>query len=160
MALKRLQKVTTTPLELIMQKELVELQKNPVESVDVSPVNDDLFAWQGSLVGPASSPYKGGKFKITMNFEPEYPFKPPNIKFGTKVYHPNVDDDGSICVGLLKSESWKPATKLSQVLRALYNLLEEPNPDDALQASIAEVYNKDRPRFEKTAAEVCNVAEL
>lgn len=56
-------------------------------------------------------------------------------------------------MGLLKSEAWKPSTKIEQILRALVQLLQEPNPDDALVASIAEVYNQDRAAFNKTAQE-------
>ncbi|RKO85105.1 putative ubiquitin-conjugating enzyme E2-16 kDa, partial [Blyttiomyces helicus] len=73
------------------------------------------------------------------------------VKFVTKIYHPNIDEDGSICIGLLKTDEWKPATKLTHVLTALSQLLETPNPDDALQASIAEVYKTDRAKFTKTA---------
>ncbi|KAK4048702.1 hypothetical protein OIO90_005695 [Microbotryomycetes sp. JL221] len=60
-------------------------------------------------------------------------------------------DDGAICIGLLKAEAWKPSTKIDQVLRALVQLLEEPNPDDALVASIAEVFTNDRAKFDQNA---------
>ncbi|KAI9323610.1 ubiquitin-conjugating enzyme/RWD-like protein [Dichotomocladium elegans] len=101
----------------------------------------------------ADSPYKGGAFKMDISFSPDYPFKPPTMKFITKVYHPNIDDDGSICVDLLKADVWKPATRVAQVLQAIAILLENPNPDDALVGSIAEVYNTNRAKYNKTAKE-------
>ncbi|SCV69066.1 BQ2448_2086 [Microbotryum intermedium] len=112
----------------------------------------------GTITGPPDSAYKGGNFKIDITFPIEYPFKSPNIKFAsssrtTRIYHPNVTDDGALCVGVLKAEAWKPSTKIDQVLRALVQLLQEPNPDDALVAAIAEQYNKERLAFNKTAQE-------
>ncbi|CAO3674579.1 unnamed protein product [Umbelopsis ramanniana] len=134
-----------------IQKELSELNKSPQPGISASPIDEDMFHWQGSIAGPANSAYKGGVFKLDIVFSADYPFKPPVVKFITKVYHPNIDDDGSICVSLLKNDVWKPATKLHQVLGSIADLLENPNPEDALVASIGEVYTTNRTKFNKTA---------
>lgn len=44
-----------------------------------------------------------------------YPFVPPVCHFLTKIYHPNIDEFGYICVNILKDE-WKPSNTLSQVV--------------------------------------------
>jgi ubiquitin-conjugating enzyme E2 D/E len=81
----------------------------------------------------------------------DYPFKPPVVKFLTRIYHPNVSNDslGGICLGLLKPDVWKPSTKIRAVLEALRNLLIEPQPDDPLEDRIAEEYRNDRANWEK-----------
>ncbi|SCZ97728.1 BZ3500_MvSof-1268-A1-R1_Chr4-3g07410 [Microbotryum saponariae] len=168
-------------------KEYAELQADWPPYVVAQPDESNLLHWTGTITGPPDSAYKGGKFKIDITFPIEYPFKSPNVSLklitrlfseqATRIYHPNVTDDGALCVGVLKAEAWKPSTKIDQVLRALVQLLQEPNADDALVATIAEVsrslllgerqahttalatsfcsqqYTKDRPAFNKTAQE-------
>ncbi|GAA6063442.1 hypothetical protein JCM10212_005615 [Sporobolomyces blumeae] len=136
-----------------LAKEYAELQAESIPFVKADPDETNLRHWTGTISGPTDSAYQGGKFGIDLTFPVEYPFKSPTVKFTTRIYHPNVTDDGAICMGLLKAEAWKPSTKIEQILRALVQLLQEPNPDDALVASIAEVYNADRSAFNKTAQE-------
>ncbi|GJN88397.1 hypothetical protein Rhopal_001363-T1 [Rhodotorula paludigena] len=133
-------------------KEYAELQADYPPHVVAAPDENNFLHWTGTITGPPDSAYQGGKFGIDLTFPSEYPFKSPTVKFTTRIYHPNVTDDGAICIGLLKSEAWKPSTKIDHILRALVQLLQEPNPDDALVASIAEVYNQDRATFNKTYA--------
>lgn len=59
-------------------------------------------------------PYNKGAFRIEINFPAEYPFKPPKINFKTKIYHPNIDEKGQVCLPIISPENWKPATKTDQ----------------------------------------------
>lgn len=98
---------------------------------------------------------QGGHFKIEINLPKDYPFKPPVFTFKTKIYHPNVSNDGkgAICLAILRPESWKPPNRLKEVLGQIHQLLREPNPDDAVEASIAGEYKNDRKSYAKTAQE-------
>ncbi|KAI3657038.1 hypothetical protein MP638_003256 [Amoeboaphelidium occidentale] len=134
-------------------KELQVFTTNPPVGISAGPNGDNVLEWQATIMGPADTPFKGGVFALNLSFKGDYPFKPPVVKFTTKIYHPNVNDDGSICLGLIKSDAWKPATRVVDVLNEIVELLKSPNPDDPLKADIAEQYVKDKAAFEKTAAE-------
>jgi ubiquitin-protein ligase len=103
--------------------------------------------------GMSTNAAQGGHFKLEINFPNEYPFKPPVVNFRTKIYHPNVsnDDKGSMCLGLLRPDEWKPPNKVVAVLRLIQTLLIEPNADDAIEPSIANEYRENRKEFEKNA---------
>jgi len=109
--------------------------------------------WTVTLQGPSNTPYADGTYGLLVNLPTNYPFKPPTVRFITRIYHPNVTNDslGNICLALLKPENWKPATKVSAVLEAVRQLLVEPQPDDPLETRIADEYRQDRKAFEKTA---------
>lgn len=83
----------------------------------------------------------------------EYPFKPPTLSFRTKIYHPNVtnDDRGAMCLGMLRAEEWKPPNKIADVLKLVRAVLSAPQPDDAVEAGIADQFKNDRKGFDKTA---------
>jgi len=137
-------------------KELADLTTSPLPGVDVSLVNESsLYQWKVQMKGPEDSPYEAGIFTIDLVLPTQYPFKPPTLSFRTKVYHPNItnDDKGSMCLGMLKSDEWKPSSKISAVLEFARQLLKEPMPDDAIEGRIAEQYKNDPRSFEKEARE-------
>ena len=89
---------------------------------------------------------------LQLTFPNEYPFKPPKVKFLTKVYHCNVNDKGGICLDLLK-DNWSPAIKISQLLLSIQSLLTDPNVDDPLVPDIAKLYRENRKLHDKKARE-------
>jgi len=102
---------------------------------------------------PENAPYNKGAFLVDINFPAEYPFKPPKINFRTKIYHPNVDEKGQVCLPIIQADNWKPATKTEQVIQSLLDLISEPEPDHPLRADLAEEFTKDKKKFLKNAEE-------
>lgn len=119
---------------------------------NVSCDETNLLVWAAILI-PESAPYSKGAFKIEVTFPAEYPFKPPKIVFKTRIYHPNVDEKGQVCLPIISAENWKPATRTDQVLEALIRLIQEPEPEHPLRADLAEELCKDRKKFFKNAEE-------
>jgi len=133
-----------------IQKELKDLGEDPPSNCSAGPIGDDLFKWQGTLLGPKDSPYEGGCFFLQIDFPSDYPFKPPKIKFLTKIYHPNINSNGGICLDILKDQ-WSPALTTSKVLLSICSLLTDPNPDDPLVPDIANLFKTDREKFNANA---------
>eukprot|EP01094_Clydonella_sp_ATCC50884_P006463 TRINITY_DN1567_c0_g2_i2.p1 TRINITY_DN1567_c0_g2~~TRINITY_DN1567_c0_g2_i2.p1 ORF type:complete len:243 (-),score=26.79 TRINITY_DN1567_c0_g2_i2:39-767(-) len=136
-----------------INKELQDLGKDPPASCSAGPIGDDLFHWSATIMGPSDSPYAGGVFFLNIHFPTDYPFKPPKLNFTTRIYHPNINSNGSICLDILRDQ-WSPALTISKVLLSICSLLTDPNPDDPLVPEIAHLYKTDRTRYESTAREV------
>ena len=113
-------------------------------------IEDNIFNWESIIIGPEKTPYENGVFKLSINFSDSYPFKPPKVKFLTKIYHPNINKYGSICLDIL-NKNWSPALTISKLLLSISSLLSDPNPDDPLDVKAAELYLSNREEFNKTA---------
>ncbi|KAK9670643.1 hypothetical protein RND81_13G215000 [Saponaria officinalis] len=131
-------------------KELQDIKSDPPVSCSAGPISENLYHWQATINGPSDSPYAGGVFLLNIHFPSDYPFKPPKVAFRTKVFHPNINNNGNICLDILR-EQWSPALTISKVLLSICSLLNDPNPDDPLVPDIAHMYKKDRAKYEATA---------
>lgn len=86
-------------------------------------------------IHPDEGFYKGGVFKFTFSISNNYPHEPPKVLCIQKIYHPNIDLEGNICLNILR-EDWKPVLSLQAVLVGLQYLFLEPNADDPLNKGI------------------------
>lgn len=136
-----------------IQRELIDIQNDPPANCSAGPENPaDLFRWEGAIFGPSDSPYAGGMFKLRIIFPTDYPFKCPTVTFVTKIYHPNINSAGIICLDILKNQ-WSPALTISKVLLSICSLLCDPNPNDPLVPEIAHLYKSNKEEYERTARE-------
>lgn len=135
-----------------LQKELADITQEPPANCSAGMVGDDIHHWTASIIGPQDSPYSGGIFFLDIVFPLEYPYKPPKVKFITRIYHPNISADGYICLDILKDQ-WSAALKVDKVLLSICSLLDDPNPDDPLVSDIAKEYKNNREKYNSTAKE-------
>jgi ubiquitin-conjugating enzyme E2 D/E len=132
-------------------KEMKDMEASPMDNCTAGPINtENLYVWRGTIVGPMKSPYEGGLFQLEITFPVEYPFKPPKVQFLTKVYHPNINSSGGICLDILK-DAWVPSLTIGKVLLSISSLLTDPNPKDPLVPEIAELYVRNRVEFDRVA---------
>ena len=135
-----------------LQKELDDIKKNDIPNLSAGPINDNLFEWDAVILGPVSTPYEGGVFNLNISIPSNYPFKPPIVIFKTKIYHPNINSSGSICLDILKNQ-WSPALTISKILLSICSLLSDPNPNDPLVPDIAYILKNNPEAYYQTAKE-------
>jgi ubiquitin-conjugating enzyme E2 D len=132
-----------------IEHELKLITEDPPLNCSAGPVNkDNLFLWNGTILGPTESPYSGGIFKLEIKFTEDYPFKPPKLRFITKILHPNINSYGSICIDIL-NKNWSPILNISKVLLSICSLLNDPNTNDPLNSNIAKIYDEDIEKYNK-----------
>ena len=135
-----------------IQKELGQIAKGAPAGIEAGPIDgDNMLAWQATIKGDAGTIWEGGTFKMKVDFPPDYPFKPPKVAFETKMYHPNIDDNGAICLPMLKE--WSPACTIIKVMEQIKTLLLAPATDTPLKAEIATQFNNDLPAYEAKVRE-------
>ncbi|XP_065864831.1 ubiquitin-conjugating enzyme E2 4-like [Euphorbia lathyris] len=109
-----------------IQRELKKANDNPPSHCSYGATqNDDTFRWQGIIMGPSASPYEGGVFFLSIQFPLHYPYEPPKIKFLTKVFHPNIGEDGNVHIDIL-GKAWSPALGIEKLLLSICSILSDP----------------------------------
>ncbi|GAA5975390.1 hypothetical protein JCM10908_005147 [Rhodotorula pacifica] len=127
-----------------VQKDLTELDL-PSTMKTHFPNAEDLLNFE-LTIQPDEGMYKGGSFKFTFAINNNYPHEPPKVKCVPKVYHPNLDLEGNVCLNILR-EDWKPVLNLNAVMVGLQYLFLEPNADDPLNKDAANDLRQNRERF-------------
>ena len=131
----------TSMAEARLRKEMAELdlpQHATLETTDewhTMKITIDLSASENSH-------WFGGKYEFKCVVNEEYPIKPPRIDCMTPVWHPNIDENGAVCLNILKEVTvggdWRPNLDVNACILGLIFLFIEPNPNDPLNQKAAE----------------------
>jgi ubiquitin-conjugating enzyme E2 D len=134
-----------------LNKELVEINRSQPSYCSAAPC-EDMYTWQATITGPSDTPYAGGVFYLNIHIHEDYPYKPPIIKFTSKIYHCNINLNGSISLDILQDQ-WSPALTISKLLISITSLLSDPNPYDPMVPEIARMYKEDKVKHDRVAKE-------
>ena len=132
-----------------LNSELKQIYKDPNYFYSVLPDEDDFFKWNFIMIGPPETFYEGGSFKGFIKFPHDYPNKPPTVEFFSKMHHPNIYNNGVVCISILHegvdqynyehvNERWNPSHNVDSILMSVLSMLGFPNFDSPanLDASV------------------------
>jgi len=133
-------------------KETYRLKTEKIDGIVADVEESNARYFKVIIDGPAESPYEGGRYHLELFLPDEYPMSAPKVRLLTKIYHPNIDKLGRICLDILK-EKWSPALQIRTVLLSIQALLSKPNPEDPLANDVAEHWKRDEKDAIKKAQE-------
>uniref|UniRef100_A0A1A8I2X1 E2 ubiquitin-conjugating enzyme n=4 Tax=Nothobranchius TaxID=28779 RepID=A0A1A8I2X1_NOTKU len=135
--------------------EMKSLQDEPVEGFKITLVDEsDMYNWEVAIFGPPNTHYEGGYFKARIKFPVDYPYSPPAFRFLTKMWHPNIYENGDVCIsilhppvddpqsGELPSERWNPTQNVRTILLSVISLLNEPNTFSPANVDASVMYRR------------------
>ena len=120
--------------QLQFKRELPELSVIP--QCKLNQNKDDIMNFNATYVPEKDSYWYGGKYEFTISVPDTYPFNPPKVLCNTRIYHPNIDLKGNVCLNILRDD-WKPTLNVSTVIAGIYFLFTDPNPNDPLNHEAA-----------------------
>ncbi|KAH0476425.1 MAG: hypothetical protein KVP17_001329 [Porospora cf. gigantea B] len=133
-------------------KETESLLKDPPPYIAAVPAADNPRYFTIDMLGPEGTPYERGNYKLELFLPEHYPMESPKIRFLTRIYHPNIDKLGRICLDILK-DKWSPALQIRTVLLSVQALLSSPEPDDPLDQAVAKHFKSNKAGAEAKARE-------
>lgn len=151
----------------VLSSELSKLSKHPVPGFVVEPSCDDLFCWNVGIFGPPNTIYEGAYFRAKLTFPKSYPMEPPVFAFLSEMWHPNIFEDGKVCISILHPpgedamsgemacERWSPAQNVETILMSTVSMLNDPNINSPANVAASVMFRDSRPEYEaRVAAQV------
>lgn len=148
----------------LLARQLKQMQndKDGIPGISCGLVDDDVFHWEVTLmINDDCKFYGGGIFRARLIFGPEYPHLPPKMKFETPIFHPNIYQNGEVCISILHppeddkygyesaSERWSPVQTPETILLSVISMLSSPNDESAANIDAATMWRDDPKEFKK-----------
>lgn len=138
-----------SPARLRLQKDLQSLETPPTVLLNVIRGPKDVTKGAPLLtlvVSPDEGFYKGGHFQFELQFNDNYPMEPPRVLCLNKIFHPNIDLDGRICLNVLRQD-WTPALDVQSIVIGILFLFLEVTGVDPLNKEAAQALMEDNEKF-------------
>lgn len=136
----------STPAKRRLLKDLRDLKNTKNRMVFASPLEDDILTWCAIVIGPKDTPFEDATFSMSLSFEETYPTTPPNVKFISQVYHPNIYTNGDICLDILTNR-WSPNYNVTTVLMSVQSMFNDPNVKSPANLEAANVFENDKKTY-------------
>ena len=136
---------------IFVKKQMPEVEsglKYSIPQARLIKQNDSTMNFDVEYTPDNSSFWFGGKYTFSFQFSDEYPDTPPKVLCKTKIYHPNIDYNGNVCLNILKKD-WVPTLTLIDCILGVYQLFIEPNPNDPLNHDAAKVMRDNIEQFKE-----------
>ncbi|GFY66160.1 NEDD8-conjugating enzyme UBE2F [Trichonephila inaurata madagascariensis] len=137
----------------LLIKEIQEFVHSlPYTCITHFPDPNEMHRFQITIT-PDEGYWRGGKFKFLIEVPEEYNMVPPKVRCLTRLWHPNINEDGAVCLSVLRLNcpegfGWAPTRMLRDVVWGLNFLFSDLlNFEDALNHEAAEHYLKDKKSF-------------
>lgn len=131
----------STPAKRRLLKDLSSVSKYAEDTVLAQPLEEDMLTWSAMIVGPANTPYENGTFSLILTFDESYPNHPPEVSFLSEMFHPNIYENGDLCLDIIKNR-WSPSYDVLGVLLSIQSLLNDPNNRSPANPLAAQLYDE------------------
>ncbi|KAI3500788.1 hypothetical protein L1887_36613 [Cichorium endivia] len=143
----------STPARKRLMRDFKRLQNDPPAGISGAPVDNNIMLWNAVIFGPDDTPWDGGTFKLTLQFSEDYPNKPPTVRFISRMFHPNIYADGSICLDILQNQ-WSPIYDVAAILTSIQSLLCDPNPNSPANSEAARMFSENKREYNRKVREI------
>ena len=140
-----------------------EMVRNPPVGITAGPIHEEtsLYEWEALIVGPEGTCFENGCFHAKLSFPADYPLNPPKMVFTTPIWHPNIYEDGKVCISILHApgedafgyekseERWSPVQSIEKILISVMSMLSAPNDESPANIDAAKMWREDRQAYEE-----------
>jgi ubiquitin-conjugating enzyme E2 G1 len=134
-----------------------EYNKDPIDGFFCEP-SDDVLKWKFTLLGPHNTPFEGEILKGTITFPTNFPNVPPVIQFTSQIYHPNIYQDGKVCMSILHDtreenfydrpeEKWLPVHTIQSIVLSMLLIIQEPNIESPANLEAAKLMRENKIQY-------------
>jgi ubiquitin-conjugating enzyme E2 D/E len=127
-----------------------QLTLNPIPGVNISWPDNLITHWVLDIDGPADSYYAGDVFTIDVRFDPPYPRDAPRLVMMTPIVHPNISNEGGVCINILRADYSQDKT-IRQIIEGIIYALQHPNAAEKLNVAVGNLMEQSEALFEQAA---------